>query len=120
MKSSQKLAAVLVAALLAVTFAAGQAASKKKSYVFKGKVEAVNETGKTLTVNGENVEGWMAAMTMAYEVDDPAVFKKVKVGDQITATVYANDMTLHKAQALPHAPSNPNDTNDPKITATTT
>ena len=99
MNRTQQLAAILAAILLLTACAAGQAA-KKKSYTFKGKVEAINEKGKTLTVNGENVEGWMAAMTMAYEVDDPAVLKKVKVGDQITATVYDDDTVLHKVQVV--------------------
>jgi Cu/Ag efflux protein CusF len=43
----------------------------------------------------------MDAMTMGYKVDDPAVLKNVKVGDQITATVYEGDMTLHKLQIVP-------------------
>ena|SRR5258706_7590447 len=73
----------------------------KKTYTFRGKVEGVHESAQTLTVNGENVEGWMGAMTMDYKVDDPAVLKKVKVGDQITATVYDNDYSLHKVQVVP-------------------
>ena len=99
MRKAQRLMAVTAAILMVAVLAAGQT-SKKKSYVFKGKVEAINEKGKTLTVNGENVEGWMAAMTMAYEVDDPEVLKKVKVGDQITATVYDDDTVLHKVQVV--------------------
>jgi len=63
------------------------------------KVEAVTEKG--LTVNGEKVEGWMAAMTMNYPVDSPDVLKKVKAGDQIMATVYQGDMTLHNVMVMP-------------------
>ena len=79
----------------------GQAAPAKKAYTFRGKVQAVNAGANTVTVNGEKVEGWMNAMTMGYKVDDPAVLKNVKVGDQITATVYEGDMTLHKLQVVP-------------------
>src|SRR5438132_783306 len=64
------------------------AATAKKEHVFRGKVEQVDTTAKTLTVNGENVEGWMAAMTMTYSADKPDVYAKVKAGDQITAKVY--------------------------------
>ena len=79
----------------------GQTASAKKSHVFHGKVEAVNPSGKTLRVNGEKVEGWMDAMTMDYKVDDPAVLKKLKAGDQIMATVYDGDPVLHEVHVMP-------------------
>ena len=94
--------ASLVALSLAFLMAAAswaQAPASKKSFTFHGKVEAVAADG--LTVNGEKVEGWMDAMTMKYKVDDPAVLKKVKVGDQITATVYEGDSALHKVQVAP-------------------
>ena len=67
----------------------------KKSYTFRGKVQQVDTNAKRLTVSGEKVEGWMDAMTREYKVDDPAVLKTVKAGDQIMATVYEGDMTLH-------------------------
>lgn len=76
-----------------------QAPAGRKSYTFHGKVEAVAADG--LTVNGEKVEGWMDAMTMKYKVDDPKILKTVKPGDQITATVYQGDMSLHKVQVAP-------------------
>ena len=95
------LAAVLaLACLFAVnSFGQDKAKGKAKSYTFHGKVTAVTEKG--LTVNGEKVEGWMDAMTMTYPVDKPDVLKMVKVGDQIMATVYAGDMTLHNVMTMP-------------------
>jgi Cu/Ag efflux protein CusF len=74
----------------------GQATTAKKSFQFHGKVESVSADG--LTVNGANVEGWMPAMTMKYKVDDPKILKTVKAGDEITATVYEGDYSLHKVQ----------------------
>jgi Cu/Ag efflux protein CusF len=74
--------------------------TKKKTFEFRGKVEAINESTKSLTVANENVEGWMSAMTMAYAVDDPTVLKNVKAGDQIKATVYENDFTLYKVEVV--------------------
>jgi len=79
----------------------GQATQDKNSYTFHGKVEAVDANGKGLKVNGEEVKGWMAAMTMDYKVDDPTVLQKVKPGDQIMATVYDGDLVLHKVQVIP-------------------
>ena len=78
--------------------------SEKKEHVFKGKVEKVDPNAKTFTVNGENVEGWMGAMTMVYVPDKEEVLKQVKVGDQITAKVYDGDFrTLHDVHVVPAA-----------------
>jgi Cu/Ag efflux protein CusF len=89
------------ATLLMAAVCLGQAAPAKKAFTFHGKVEAVNAGAKSVTVNGEKVEGWMDAMTMGYKVDDPAVLKDIKAGDQITAIVYEGDMTFHKLQVVP-------------------
>lgn len=89
----------LLCLLVMNSFAQEKAKGKAKSYTFHGKVTAVTEKG--LTVNGEKVEGWMDAMTMTYPVDKPDTLKMVKVGDQIMATVYEGDMTLHNVMTMP-------------------
>jgi Cu/Ag efflux protein CusF len=74
----------------------------KKEHTFRGKVEGVDTKAKTLNVNGENVEGWMAAMTMIYAVDKEDVINHVKVGDQITAKVHDGDFkTLYDVRVVP-------------------
>jgi hypothetical protein len=93
-------AVVALASLFGVnSFGQDKAKGKAKSYIFHGMVTAVTEKG--LTVNGEKVEGWMDAMTMTYPVDKPDALKMVKVGDQIMATVYERDMTLHNVMTTP-------------------
>jgi Cu/Ag efflux protein CusF len=78
----------------------------KKEHVFKGKVEKVDLTAKTMTVNGEKVEGWMDSMTMSYVPDKEEVLKKVKVGDQITAKVYDGDYrVLHDVEVVAAKPA---------------
>jgi Cu/Ag efflux protein CusF len=94
-RASRPLASLVL--LLGVAFAQSPL---KKAHMFHGKVEKVNADAKTLTVNGEKVEGWMAAMTMDYKVDDPAILSKVKSGDQISATVYDGDYSLHKVRVV--------------------
>jgi Cu/Ag efflux protein CusF len=91
---------IFAATLALAAVGAGQTPAKK-ALTFRGKVEAVNASDKSLTVNGEKVEGWMDAMTMSYKVDDPAVLKQVKPGDQISATVYEGDSSLHKVKVVP-------------------
>ena len=96
-----QLIAFFAAAVLMAEVCLGQATPGKKSYTFHGKVESVDESAQSLKVNGEEVKGWMAAMTMDYKVDDSTTLKKVKAGDQIMATVYDGDLTLHKVQVMP-------------------
>jgi Cu/Ag efflux protein CusF len=92
MKHVNRFAAIF--AIAAASYA--QTAPAKKSFQFHGKVTAVASDG--LTVDGAKVEGWMDAMTMKYKVDDTKVLKTVKVGDEIKATVYEGDYTLHKVE----------------------
>ena len=86
-----------VSCLLGVTASAQQA--KGKSHTLAGKVEGVQ--ADRLTVNHGKVEGYMDAMTMPYKVDKPDILKSVKVGDQITATVYDGDYTLYDVHVVP-------------------
>ena len=75
------------------------AAAKPGSHTLVGRVEVVG-AGR-LTVNHSKVEGWMDAMTMAYPVDKPEALSNLKVGDQISATVFDGDMTLHDVKVVP-------------------
>ena len=98
-------AGALLCALLPAAYAQQPA---KKEHVFRGKVEKVDEKAKMLTVNSENVPGWMPAMTMVYKVDKEAVLKGIKPGAQITATVYDGDFAmLHNVKVVGAAPAAP-------------
>ena len=94
-----------IAAALLIAVACFAQAAPKKEHTFHGKVESIDKNAKTLSVNGEKVEGWMDAMTMNYKVDDPSIFDKVKAGDQITATVYDGDYSLHKVTVVSPSPA---------------
>jgi len=93
------LAAVLIAVILFAGSIFGQNDSRK-SYTFHGRVEKVNRKTGTLTVNGEELEGWMPPMTMQYRVDNLVVLNQVKAGTQIEATVYERDLTLHDVKVI--------------------
>lgn len=99
-------------ALLCLLMSAGLAAQTKtppagkKEHAFKGKVEKIDLTNKTFTVNNQKVEGWMDAMSMSYVPDKEDVLKKVKVGDQITAKVYDGDYrTLYSVEVVGGKPA---------------
>ena len=88
----------IVCAFLISTAAYAQA---PKEHAFKGVVQKVDEKAKSMTVDGENVPGWMMAMTMVYSPDKEDVLKTVKPGDQITATVKDGDFkTLYNVKVV--------------------
>jgi protein SCO1 len=73
---------------------AGQAtpaAPAAKRYHLKGKVLAVDQKSKMLNVDGEDIPGFMTAMTMPYEVKPETELDKLKPGDAITADVVVQD-----------------------------
>jgi Cu/Ag efflux protein CusF len=97
--------AVLVCALVSPLALHGQQGGRRE-HAFHGKVEHVDANAKTLTVDGDSVEGWMRAMTMTYRVDQLDVLAQVKPGDHITATVYDGDFTtLHGVRVAAAAPN---------------
>ena len=98
------IAALTGALFLSVALHAQNPPADRKEHAFKGKVEKVDEKTKMITVNNENIPGWMASMTMSYKVDKPDVLKTLKPGDNITATVYDGDyQTLYNVKVAPPA-----------------
>ncbi len=92
---------VTAVAFLALLLPGAVAQQKGKPLTLKGKV---TEVGKDiLTVDHGNVEGFMGAMTMPYKVDKVDILSKIKAGDQIEATVYADDYTLYNVKVVPPA-----------------
>jgi Cu/Ag efflux protein CusF len=98
MRTAKTITLLVFACLL---FSIALAQGNKKSYTFHGKVTSVDAKTNKLTIDGEKVQGWMDAMTMAYSVDNPDVIKTIKTGDQIEATVYDGDYTLHNVKVVP-------------------
>lgn len=94
------LVSLAVSFLLAASLALAQPDSNKKSYVFKGTVTDVDTSTNKLVIANENIPGWMTAMTMNYQVDDPAVLKTLKKGDRIEATVYDGDLKLYQVKVV--------------------
>jgi Cu/Ag efflux protein CusF len=96
------IAALTCALFVSVAVHAQAPPAAKKEHAFKGKVEKVDDKTKMITVNNENIPGWMMSMTMTYKVDKPESLKALKAGDNITAKVYDGDFqTLYDVKLAP-------------------
>jgi protein SCO1/2 len=62
--------------------------SRQKTFTIRGKIVATN--GTHVTLDGEDVPGFMEAMTMDYKLKDPSVASELHPGDRITANVLAD------------------------------
>ena len=62
--------------------------STQKTFIIRGKVVSTNATHVTL--DGEDVPGFMEAMTMEYKLKDPSVVSELHPGDRITAKISAD------------------------------
>ncbi len=68
-----------------------QPSTPQKTFTIRGKIIAANATHVTL--DGEDVPGFMEAMTMDYKLKDPSVASELHPGDRITAKVLADRTT---------------------------
>jgi protein SCO1 len=90
-------AAVLPAAFVAVFISAlslsscGGKSAEGKRYDFKGKVVAVDRAKGEVTVEHEDVKGYMPAMTMPFPIRDADALKTLEAGDGIQATLVVTD-----------------------------
>jgi Cu/Ag efflux protein CusF len=69
--------------------------SAPKTYHLEGTVVSIDRQQKRLIVDGKDIPGFMAAMTMPYPVTDDQTLNRVKPGDEITADVVAKDSDIH-------------------------
>ena len=63
------------------------AQAQQKQYDLKGKVVGVDKAAKSVAVAGEEIPGFMGAMTMSYPVKNGQLLESLSTGDQITAKV---------------------------------
>ena len=58
-----------------------------KRYNLTGRVVSIDKANQAINVDGDEIPGFMAAMTMPYQVKDTAILDKVAPGDQIKAVI---------------------------------
>jgi Cu/Ag efflux protein CusF len=85
----KRLLILLGAALLLAACPSTTAPAKR--YPLHGQVKALDEKGKTATIQHEKIGDWMDAMTMEFPVKPDTEFQKLKVGQTIDATVVVSD-----------------------------
>jgi protein SCO1 len=67
--------------------------SSAKRFELKGKVVSIDKKAKEVTVDGEDVPGFMGAMTMGYPVKDEKLLDQVKPGDEIKSDLISDGGT---------------------------
>jgi len=88
----------LISAALLATLGLGMAACKKvdapaasaaavQTYPVTGVVKGFQSENKVIILQHEKIEGLMEAMTMGFELQDPALAKGLKVGDKVSGTL---------------------------------
>jgi Cu/Ag efflux protein CusF len=77
-----------------------QEQTKPKSIAFFGRVESIDSERKIVTVKHGKIAGYMDSAATEHSIDEEAALKRLRPGDDIRATVYPNDLTLHHVQIV--------------------
>lgn len=78
----------------------GAQQAKAKSLAFFGRVESVDSERKIVRVKHGKIAGYMDSATTDFSVDEPGVLNRLRPADNIRATVYPNDLTLHQIHVV--------------------
>jgi Cu/Ag efflux protein CusF len=72
-----------------------ESTAPEERYQLRGEVVSVNRDEQSVRIKHEEIKGWMDAMTMDFPIKEKSEMDKIKPGDQITATVFVNDLKYH-------------------------
>lgn len=75
----------LSVSILLALLAAACGTSDRREFTLQGQIIAVAPDHKQATIKHEEIPGFMSAMTMPYEVQDPKEYESLAPGDLITA-----------------------------------
>ena len=81
----------------------------EKRYKLNGRVVSVDKQNKSLVVDGEDIPGFMPAMTMPYQVKNASDLDKVAPGDSVAAEIVGQDTDywLENIQVTKHSSAPP-------------
>jgi Cu/Ag efflux protein CusF len=102
-------ASFLLSAVLLIGCSQKPAPKPPVEYQMRGEVIKVDPSAQLATIKGEEIQGWMPAMTMEYPIKEKQEFQKLKVGEQIQAKVLVQgtDYWLATVSEAPAAPAPP-------------
>jgi protein SCO1 len=95
-RTQERILTAIVSVALAVLTACGPSQSAKQSeakdasvkrYNLTGRVISIDKSTHSVNVDGDEIPGFMAAMTMPYQVKDAGVLEKLSPGDKIKAEI---------------------------------
>ena len=72
----------------------------QRSITFFGRVETVDLDRKIIVVKHGKIPGYADSGATEHSTEGDAVLKRLLSGDNIRATVYPNDLTLHRIQIV--------------------
>ena len=76
-----------VASTMSITMKAIDTAAPTQRYTLRGRVVSLDRAGRTVTVDGEAIPGFMGAMMMSYPVKNERLLDHVSPSDHIDATI---------------------------------
>jgi protein SCO1 len=81
-----------------------------KRYRFTGRVVSLDKQNRSMVVDGDEIPGFMSAMTMSYKVINGSDLNQVAVGDTVSADIVArhDDYWLENIKVVQHTSSPPN------------
>lgn len=71
------------------------AAAGPERHDMHGKIVSVDKDGKNVTVDHDEIPGFMGAMAMPYPVRDESVLDSLKAGDEVNAQVVVDESGMH-------------------------
>ena len=74
--------------------------SAAKGIQFLGQIQTVDLSHKKVTVKHGSIPGFADRGVAEYSVDNESILKQLQSGDDVRATVYPNDYTLHSIRIV--------------------
>ena len=84
-------AALLFSAVICLTGCAARPAAEQQRFELKGKVLSVDRAKGEVSVEHEEIKGYMPAMTMDFPVRDAEALKVMEAGDRLQASLVITD-----------------------------